>query len=74
MEQRGLVTREECAEDARGLMVRLTKAGRRAIEDAAPGHAEAVRRYFFDQLSNDEIDTMAAVFDRMLENLRREKA
>src|SRR6266566_7577897 len=74
MEKRGLVVREECAEDARGLMVRLTKAGRRAIEEAAPGHAEAVRRYFFDQLSNDEIETMAAVFERVLDNLRREKA
>jgi DNA-binding MarR family transcriptional regulator len=73
MENRGLVTREECAEDARGLMVRLTKAGRRAIEEAAPGHAEAVRRYFFDQLSDEEIDTLAAVFDRVLDNLRREK-
>jgi DNA-binding MarR family transcriptional regulator len=74
MEKRGLVTREECAEDARGLMVRLTNAGRQAIEDAAPGHVEAVRRYFFDQLSNDEIETMAAVFDRVLDNLRRDKA
>src|SRR5437763_10305599 len=74
MEKRSLVTREECAEDARGLMVRLTKAGRRAIEEAAPGHVETVRRYFFDQLSNDEIETMAAVFDRVLENLRRERA
>ena len=74
MEQRGLITREECAEDARGLMVRLTKAGRRAIEDAAPAHVAAVQRYFFDQLSNDEIETMAAVFDRVLDNLRREKA
>ena len=73
MERRGLVVREECAEDARGLMVRLTKVGRHAIEEAAPGHAEAVRRYFFDQLSNDEVETMAAVFDRVLDNLRREK-
>src|SRR3954452_18041523 len=73
MEKRGLVTREECSEDARGLMVRLTKAGRRAIEQAAPGHAETVRCYFFDQLSDNEIDTMAAVFDRLLENLSRQK-
>jgi len=73
MEKRGLVIREECAEDARGLMVRLTKAGRGAIEDAAPAHVEAVQRYFFDQLSKDEIETMAAAFDRVLENLRRQK-
>src|SRR5216683_2730866 len=69
MENRGLVTREECAEDARGLMVRLTVVGRRAIEEAAPGHVEAVRRYFFDLLSKNEIETMAAVFERVLENL-----
>src|SRR3954471_22504478 len=54
MEKRGLIAREDCAEGALGLMVRLTKAGRRTIEGAAPGHAEAVRRYFFDQLSNSE--------------------
>ncbi|MEY2451651.1 MAG: hypothetical protein QOD92_1225 [Acidimicrobiaceae bacterium] len=71
MEKRGLVVREECAEDARGLMVRLTKAGRRAIQDAAPAHAEAVQRYFFDLMSKDELKTMAAVFDRVLENLRK---
>src|SRR5438445_13334491 len=74
MENRGLVTREECAEDARGLMVRLTKVGRRAIEEAAPGHGEAGRRYFVDQLANDEPETMAAGFDRVLANLEREKA
>ncbi|MEY2444356.1 MAG: hypothetical protein QOE00_936, partial [Ilumatobacteraceae bacterium] len=38
MEKRGLVVREECADDARGLMVRLTDAGRKAIEGAAPQH------------------------------------
>ncbi|MCU1468210.1 MAG: hypothetical protein JWM72_4138 [Actinomycetia bacterium] len=73
MEKRGLVAREECSEDARGLMLRLTKDGRRAIEEAAPAHAETVQRYFFDQLSKDEIETMAAVFDRVLDNLKREE-
>jgi DNA-binding MarR family transcriptional regulator len=72
MERRGLVVREECAEDARGRMVRLTKAGRRAIEDAAPAHAGAVQRYFFDLLSRDELDTLATVFDRVRDHLKRE--
>jgi DNA-binding MarR family transcriptional regulator len=66
MEKRGLVVREECADDARGLMVRLTAAGRKAIEGAAPEHAESVQRYFFDLLSNEELDTLATVFDRVL--------
>jgi DNA-binding MarR family transcriptional regulator len=74
MEKRGLVVREDCAEDARGLMVRLTKSGRRAIEGAAPAHAETVQRYFFDLLSTDEVETLAAVFDRVVQHLKREDA
>ena len=71
MAKRGLVAREECSEDARGSMVRLTDAGRRAIEGAAPEHAETVRRYLFDLVSDGELETLAAVFDRVLENLAR---
>ncbi|GAA3464038.1 MarR family winged helix-turn-helix transcriptional regulator [Saccharothrix longispora] len=66
MEKRGLVVREECAEDARGSMVRLTPAGRAAIEAAAPGHVEAVRRYVFDGLSAEEVDVLDRVFHRVL--------
>lgn len=69
MEKRGLVVREECSEDGRGSMVRLTPAGRKAIEGAAPEHAETVRRYLFDLLSDREIDTLTRVFDRLLEKL-----
>jgi DNA-binding MarR family transcriptional regulator len=72
MEKRGLVAREECVEDARGLMVRLTDAGRKAIERAAPQHVELVQRYFFDLLSDDELATLLTVFQRVLENLTTE--
>jgi DNA-binding MarR family transcriptional regulator len=74
MEKRGLVVREECEEDARGLTVRLTEAGRRAIEGAAPGHAECVQRTFFDLISNKELKTLGAVFDRVIDNLKSETA
>ena len=74
MEKRGLVVRENCADDARGLMVRLTTSGRKAIQGAAPNHAESVQRYFFDLLSDEELTTLRSVFDRVLENLKREKA
>jgi len=70
MEKRGLVAREECSEDRRGSMVRLTDAGMAAVEDVAPAHSEAIRRYFFDQLANAELETLAAVFDRLLRGLR----
>lgn len=74
MEKRGLVVREECAEDARGAMVRLTAAGHAAVEGAAPGHVAATRRHFFDLLSNKEVDLLTAVFDRVLDNLDRDSA
>jgi DNA-binding MarR family transcriptional regulator len=69
MESRGMIVREECAEDARGLMARITPEGRRAIEAAAPAHAEAVQRHFFDHLSSVEVDTLIDVFDRILGKL-----
>ena len=69
MEKRGLIAREECAEDARGMMVRLTIAGRKAIEGAAPEHAETVHRHFFDLLTEKELRALTVVFDRLLMNL-----
>ena len=72
MEGRGLVAREECTEDARGAMIRLTDTGRAAIEGAAPGHVAATRRYFFDLLSDDELEALGRVLDRVLAHLESE--
>jgi DNA-binding MarR family transcriptional regulator len=69
METRGLLVREDCAEDARGSMVRLTEAGRAAIVAAAPEHVNAVRQYFFDVLSDDELATFGEAFERLLAGL-----
>ena len=73
MEKRGLVTREECSEDARGSMVRLSDAGRAAVEDAAPEHSEALRRYFFDPLSNEDLAALDGILGRLLDNLTDEE-
>src|SRR4051794_37284574 len=40
MAKRGLLTREECADDRRGAFVVLTPEGRDAIAAAAPRHVE----------------------------------
>lgn len=69
MELRGLVVREECADDARGWMVRLTTDGRTAIEAAAPEHVATTRRYFFDQLSEPEQATLTRLFERLAAKL-----
>jgi DNA-binding MarR family transcriptional regulator len=72
METRGLLVREECAEDARGAVVRMTDTGRAAIRRAAPGHVAATRQNFFDLLSNKELDQLTTLFDRVLANLDRD--
>ncbi|MET8306450.1 MarR family transcriptional regulator [Micromonospora sp. NPDC005173] len=69
MQQRGLVTREECATDGRGAVVALTAEGRRAIEAAAPGHVAAVRRHFIDLLTPDEIVALDALTHRVVDHL-----
>jgi DNA-binding MarR family transcriptional regulator len=50
-------------------MVRLTDAGRAAIEAAAPDHVEAVRAYVFDKLTREEQDQLAELMDRVLAGL-----
>ncbi|MDP9860843.1 MULTISPECIES: MarR family winged helix-turn-helix transcriptional regulator [Streptosporangium] len=69
MEERGLVTREDCATDARGAVIVLTESGQRAIEAAAPGHVESVRRHLIDLLTPEQIDTLGDIADTVLAHL-----
>jgi DNA-binding MarR family transcriptional regulator len=54
MEKRGLLGRAECSADARGNWIVLTADGRRATLGAMRGHVDAIRRYFFDALGEDD--------------------
>ena len=69
MQRRGLVAREECTTDRRGAFVVLTDAGRDAIEKAAPGHVDLVRRVVFDGLSAEQIVTLESFVTRVLSRL-----
>ena len=71
MVKRGLVAREFCEDDARGSTVRLTPAGKAAIEKAAPKHVALVRQLFVDPLSDDELDALGVTLDRMLAAIRQ---
>ncbi len=72
MESRRLVQRVECAEDGRGAFVVITPRGRAAIERAAPGHVNTVRRLVFDALSPEEIDALATIIDKALDQLDKQ--
>ena len=69
MERRGLVTREGCAEDSRGAVIRLTGAGREAMVTALCAHAKAVRAYLLDQLSPGQLDALADISETVLAGL-----
>jgi DNA-binding MarR family transcriptional regulator len=70
MERRGLVQRANCKEDGRGAWVEITATGRTAIEKAAPGHVETVRRLVFDALSPEEV----RAFTRLVEKVQASAA
>ncbi len=69
MQRRGLVCREECTADGRGAVIVLTPCGRQAIESAAPAHAAAVRKLFFDAFAPAQVaqlhELSAAALDRI---------
>ena len=69
MRQRGLVDREDCADDARGTVIVLTAVGRAAIDAAAPSHVASVRRNFFDLLSAEQLGRLEDFTNTLLEHL-----
>ena len=64
LEDRGLVERQQCPSDARAMNCYLLDAGLELARDAQRAHFAAVQERFFEQLSPDEVATLAAVFSR----------
>jgi DNA-binding MarR family transcriptional regulator len=69
MQQDGLITRKPNPDDARSTLVCLLPAGRAAIKKAAPTHVDDVRRNFIDLFTPTELDTLAALNERVLHHL-----
>jgi len=69
MQEQELIAREPNPADGRSAMICLLPAGRRAIENAAPQHVQNVRRHFIDLLTPAELDTLAALNERILRQL-----
>ena len=58
MEAAGLVRRDTCPGDKRGLFAVLTDTGMATIERVAPYHVESVRRHFIDRLTPEQLGTL----------------
>ncbi len=69
MEARGLITREECAEDNRGAVIRVTAAGRKLAAKARLHYEQAVRRYVTDVLTEDQLRALGTIAETVLHQL-----
>ena len=69
MERRGLVSRNECADDGRGAAVSLTDAGWTTLQAAAPPHVESVRRHLIDLLTPAELRALETISAKVIGHL-----
>lgn len=70
LEGQGLVDREASASDRRVVNVRLTEAGRNAVQDTGPD--SDARLAFLDCLTDEEVAQLADYLGRIIENLEQE--
>ena len=69
LEAAGWVRRRACAEDRRGAFAELTPDGLAKLEEAAPGHVEAVRADLFDALDRDQQRALHEISDALVAHL-----
>ncbi|MDO5735719.1 MAG: MarR family transcriptional regulator [Propionibacteriaceae bacterium] len=58
MEKQGLVTRETCSADGRGVWATLTEGGYELLEQVAPHHVAAVRHIFVDAIDPEDFTAL----------------
>lgn len=66
LELEGLVERERCTADRRGLFAQLTDAGQARLEKARVTHLGGVRARFLSHFSDAELAVLAGLWERVL--------
>ncbi|MER7011120.1 MarR family transcriptional regulator [Saccharopolyspora sp. NPDC000359] len=69
LEAAGLVRRDECPDDGRGVFAILTEAGAAKLQEAAPSHVASVRENLIDILDEQEQEALGRIFDRLTTHL-----
>ncbi|MEW1545368.1 MarR family winged helix-turn-helix transcriptional regulator [Streptomyces tsukubensis] len=70
METAGLVRRENCESDRRGLYAVLTDAGTETMRRVAPHHVASVRRHFIDLMTPEALADLRESLTPVAEHLR----
>ncbi|GAA2889898.1 MarR family winged helix-turn-helix transcriptional regulator [Streptosporangium fragile] len=65
LQRDGLVEREACASDARGLFAVLTEAGAGRLAEATPTYLRGIRAQFLDVLDAGELRQCAAMLNKL---------
>ncbi|MFD9909842.1 MarR family winged helix-turn-helix transcriptional regulator [Streptomyces sp. NPDC059063] len=70
MENAGLVRRENCESDRRGLFTVLTEEGLETMKRVAPHHVASVRQHFVDLVSPEALSDLHKALTPIAEHLR----
>jgi DNA-binding MarR family transcriptional regulator len=70
METAGLVRRENCESDRRGLFTVLTEEGWDTMRKVAPHHVASVREHFIDLLPAEDQEALRRALDPVADHLR----
>lgn len=73
METAGLVRREHCDTDKRGLFAVLTDHGWKVMREVAPHHVESVRRHFIDRLPTGALSSLQASLSPIVDRLKAQR-
>jgi len=73
MAKAGLVTRELCEQDGRGMFAVMTDKGWDTIVAAAPDHVESVRRHLVDRLTPEQFAAFGEACITIADGLRSEE-
>ena len=65
LEAAGLVERAACPADLRVVYAQLTELGRERLSSASCGHVGSVRRLFEESLTDEELETLASLLERL---------
>ncbi len=66
----GMVTRQECAQDGRGMFAVMTDQGWETLVAAAPDHVESVRRHLVDRLTPEQFEAFGQACITLADALR----